>query len=170
MFDPGGPLRLNKKSYRAAGVIALALMLTTGCTSDELTAEVTTPNNSATAEVTASATPSPTSTTPPAAEAPPAPWPAPAPEVPAQDDGDPNSFMEFQPQQAITTPEQATEVMMKDNDYNPDFIYDAHPNEYGNFDVKIRSKSIMDQGGTGTVGIWEVKPDGNRFLKGTAIR
>ncbi len=78
--------------------------------------------------------------------------------------------MSFEPQEPITTPEQAIDVMMEHFDYNPDFIYDASLNEYGNFDVRIRSLSIIEDGGSGTVGIWEVQPDGNRFEKGNVIR
>ena len=112
----------------------------------------------------------PESADPPAPDAAPAPTSEPELEAPARENGNPNSFMSFEPQELITTSEQAIDVMMEHFDYNPDFIYNAIPNEHGNFDVTIRSLAIIEDGGSGTVGIWEVEPNGNRFEKGNVIR
>lgn len=94
----------------------------------------------------------------------------PAPEVPAQEDANPNAFMSIEQQAPIITSEQAIDVMKKAMHYNPDLVYDASPSKYGNFDVKIRSQSLMNQGGSGTAGIWEVTPDGSHAEKSTIIR
>lgn len=148
-----------------AGVTALVLTfsvsLLTGCGGNDPAASPT-----ATAASTVSASPVPTAT----ATKSPTPSSIPTPEVPAQGNGDPDSFMSFEPQAPITTPEQAIEVMKKAMNYNSDLIYDASLNEYGNFDVKVRSLSIMGQGGSGTAGIWEVTSDGSHAEKSTIIR
>lgn len=182
-------MRPSEKKYAMTGVIGLALMLsTTACTSSEPAAEATpssaTQSSSATATPTAPATPSvaptPSSTptpspaaptteapapaaapkTSPATEAPPAPAPAPVapqPASPGQDPGAPSKILN------ITTPEQAIELIRKEDDYNPDFQYVAAPDPEGEegFEVIVRSISLSAGGGSGTVEVWQVYPDGN---------
>lgn len=180
-------MRPSEKKYAMSGVIGLALMLsTTACTSSEPAAEATpssaTQSSSASATPTATATPSvaptPSSTpmpspaapmteapapaaapeTSPAAEAPPAPAPvAPQPASPGQDPGAPSKTLN------ITTPEQAIELIRKEDDYNPDFQYIAAPDPEGEegFEVIVRSISLSAGGGSGTVEVWQVYPDGN---------
>ena len=76
----------------------------------------------------------------------------------------PPSFMAEVPRLNITTPEAAIEVLQEAFDYNQDLTYRAHLNEYGTFDVTVKSISLAAEGGTGTVGTYEVKQDGNYFL------
>lgn len=172
----------NGTTVTAAGVTALALTLSvsllTGCSGNDSPASSATPagesaNGTSPARTTnATNSAPPSSTSVPSTQAPlKSPEPsAPAAGVPAQKDGSPNSFMSFEPQAPITTPEQAIEVMKKAMNYNPDLVYDASPNKYGNFDVKVRSRALMNQGGSGTAGIWEVTSDGSHAEKSAIIR
>ena len=169
-------------TFTGAGVTALALTLSvsllTGCSGNDSAASSTKTaagsaiSTSPARTTTATNSATPNSTPVPSTQAPEkSPEPAaPAPGVPAQEDANPNSFMSFEPQAPINTPEQAIEVMKKAMNYNPDLVYDASPNKYGNFDVKVRSQSLMNQGGSGTAGIWEVTSDGSHAEKSTIIR
>ena len=70
----------------------------------------------------------------------------------------------------ISTPEQAIEIIQEANNYNADLTYVASPNEYGTFDVAVRSQSLQAQGGSGAVEVYEVRPDGNYFPKSSIRR
>lgn len=74
------------------------------------------------------------------------------------------------PELNISTPEQAIEVIQRADNYNPDLTYVASPNEYGTFDVSVRSLSLQAQGGSGAVEVYEVRPDGNFFPKSVIQR
>lgn len=82
----------------------------------------------------------------------------------------PPSFMAEVPRLSITTPEQAVEVLEAALDHNPDLTYVASLNEYGTFDVTVKSISLAAGGGTGTVGTYEVNQDGNYVSKSAIIR
>ena len=82
----------------------------------------------------------------------------------------PPSFMAEVPKMNVATPEQAIEVLEVALDHNPDLTYVAHLNEYGTFDVTVKSISLASGGGTGTVGTYEVNQDGNYVLKSEILR
>ena len=93
--------------------------------------------------------------------------PSAAPEDPSSA---PPRFMAEAPEVNISTPEQAIEVIQRADNYNPDLTYVASPNEYGTFDVSVRSLSLQAQGGSGAVEVYEVRPDGNFFPKSVIQR
>lgn len=164
--------------------IIVSVPLLTGCSNGSPSAQgLPSPSSSPTDS---STRPTPTaSKAPTASQTPTAPRPAPAQPLPAtaepvapvpspaEGQGEaegPPRFMAEVPRMNVSTAEGAIEVLQKAFDYNPDLTYDAHANEYGTFDVTIRSLSIIAEGGSGAVGTYEVNSDGNYFMKSSVIR
>ncbi len=109
--------------------------------------------------------PAPATETPPIADATPIPAPAPIapppvapqPASPGQVPGAPPEILN------ITTPEQAIELIRKEDGYNPDLQYIAAPDPEGEegFEVIVQAISLRAGGGSGTVEVWQVYPNGN---------
>ena len=63
------------------------------------------------------------------------------------------------------TAEDARRIVADSLQNSPDLLYDVFENPDGTFDVKVRAKSIMAQGGSGTVGLYVVSQSGAYSLK-----
>ncbi|MDM7989062.1 hypothetical protein [Arthrobacter sp. zg-Y877] len=63
------------------------------------------------------------------------------------------------------TTEVAQQIIADSLQNSPDLMYDVFDLGGGSFEVKVRSRSIMAQGGSGTVGIYTVTPTGGYSLK-----
>ncbi|TYD00316.1 hypothetical protein FQ377_02340 [Arthrobacter echini] len=62
----------------------------------------------------------------------------------------------------VRTPEQVIELIRAEDGYNPDLQYVAGPDPLGDpgFEVIVQSISLSAGGGSGTVEVWQVYPDG----------
>ncbi|NJC21056.1 hypothetical protein BJ994_000132 [Arthrobacter pigmenti] len=63
------------------------------------------------------------------------------------------------------TAEEAIEIISDYHQNNPDLRYDAFANGNMTFDVKVISLSLMEQGGSGNVGMYIVTQSGGFWLK-----
>lgn len=144
----------DKRRYATAGRAALALVLSglllVGCSSDPeapvAAPSSSAPSTSASRSPTASASPTPS----PASAAPVETAAAPAP---------------VQPAPAPLTGEDAEKIIADYHQNSADLVYTVFDNGDGTFDVKVTSRSIAAQGGTGTAGIFTVEQDGSFALK-----
>lgn len=174
-------MQSSKKSYTTIGTIMLALVLSnTACTSNDPSAETTSPSASATATMSATATPRPSQTAdtphsaspsvsaapasapaPPTTEAPPAEPSAPAPPAAAAPAPAPNPAINPQPatESFSVTAEDAIAIIAEYHDNNPDLQYEVKDNGDGTFDVSVTSLSIVAQGGDGKAGTYLVRQD-----------
>ena len=149
-------MRLEKNPGRTVTVLMLSAAVVAGCSGDPETASPTPSRTpSATAPRTAAPAPATGQPSPPAVAAPAPPTgelpvhPAPAvPEAPAP-----------------LTADAARQIVADSLQNSPDLVYDVLGNPDGSFDVKVRARSIMEQGGSGTVGLYTVSPSGAVSLK-----
>ncbi|UON92388.1 hypothetical protein MUK71_01650 [Arthrobacter zhangbolii] len=67
--------------------------------------------------------------------------------------------------QAPLTADTAQQIVADSLQNSPDLVYDVFEKPDGSFEVKVRSKSLAEQGGSGTVGLYKVSPTGALSLK-----
>lgn len=167
-----------------AAALAVTVLVAAGCSSNAQGTARSAPTP-ATPSATASPTVSPTAKS--AAPTPASPAPAPAtasadPSVPpVQRNPQPLSPGQTRedlinagvsPEDAAAWPtlptvtaEDARRIVADSLQNSPDLVYDVFENPDGTFDVKVRAKSIMAQGGSGTVGLYVVSQSGAYSLK-----
>ncbi|MCC3295630.1 hypothetical protein LJ756_13485 [Arthrobacter sp. zg-Y411] len=63
------------------------------------------------------------------------------------------------------TADTAQQIVADSLQNSPDLVYDVFEEPDGSFEVKVRSKSLAEQGGSGTVGRYKVSPTGALSLK-----
>ncbi|MCC9145192.1 MULTISPECIES: hypothetical protein [unclassified Arthrobacter] len=172
-------------TFRGGLTVALTLSLglagcSTGQPKEQAATAAASPSKSATPRPTASLTPSPTvSVTPEPSTAPVEAAPAPAqtgvvnpqPLSPGQSREDlikagvsPEEAAAW-PMLELVTADGAQQIVADSLQNSPDLMYDVFDLGDGSFEVKVRSRSIMAQGGSGTVGIYTVTPTGGYSLK-----
>jgi len=147
---------VQSNTVQSSNTSAAPTAPTTSATPSSTPTPRATPSSAATPSPAAptgqASTPVPAPETSPTTEAPApvAPQPAP-PAPPASSEAS-----------AVTTPEQAIELIRAEDGYNPDFQYVASPDPEGDpgFEVIVRSISLSAGGGSGTVEVWQVYTDG----------
>ncbi|USS88187.1 hypothetical protein M3M39_01515 [Fructilactobacillus hinvesii] len=65
----------------------------------------------------------------------------------------------------INTSEAAVNVLKNAFGNNPDYMYDVMSTDNGVYEIKMSSKLLRSQGGSGTIGLYNVMPDGSYSLK-----
>ncbi|USS88180.1 hypothetical protein M3M39_01480 [Fructilactobacillus hinvesii] len=65
----------------------------------------------------------------------------------------------------VTTPEAAINILRNGLGNNPDYIYELLSTDNNMYEIQVISKSIHAQGGSGTIGIYDVMQDGTYSLR-----